>query len=135
VNQRIPARVQLNLSAGRRDCRVAWRKLLSSSQECRVGIRAVQGGHRTRRSLSREKLRSEGLFKRKRIDDLKFCGDMRNPADRWITDKLRGDLVLWRRRQEPAPSHIGISRLASARVACTSKSRVAISRFNRSRQL
>jgi hypothetical protein len=32
------------------------------------------------------------------------------------------------------PFHIGISGLASARVACTSKSRVAIPRFNRSRR-
>jgi hypothetical protein len=66
VNQRIPARVQLNLSAGRRGCRVAWRKLLSSSQECR------------------EKLRSEGLFKRKRIDDLKYLrriAKSRRPLD------------------------------------------------------
>jgi hypothetical protein len=73
------------------------------------------------------------LFKRKRIDDLKLSSRSSKPHRPSDCGGVARELTRRRTEEPVCSSHIGISGLASARVACTSKSRVAIPRFDRSR--
>jgi hypothetical protein len=86
------------------------------------------GEARTGRALKRKK--SQGGESTARVRR----GESRNPADRWILEKLREGLNLRRRRKDQ--SHRGSAfGVCEVRVSYSLKSRVAISRFNRSRRL
>jgi hypothetical protein len=94
----------------------------------------VISGKKDQEKFEQGKLRSEGLFKRKRIDDLKSLwrfAKSRRPSDRG--EVARG---LTRRRSEESVRH-RVSAYRGWRVqelyACR-KLRVTIPRFNRSRQ-